>query len=88
MVAAAKGYQMILVMPSTMSLERRVMLKALGYGIHVLFSYWTLKKSLIYRAKLVLTPGEKGMKGALAKSVEILNSLNGKGYIMKVLSLY
>jgi cysteine synthase len=34
MVAAAKGYDMILVMPSTMSLERRVMLKALGVKLY------------------------------------------------------
>lgn len=48
MVAAARGYDITLVMPSTMSMERRVMLRALG-------------------ANLVLTPGEKGMKGALTK---------------------
>jgi cysteine synthase len=51
MVAAARGYEITLVMPSTMSMERRVMLRAMG-------------------ANLVLTPGEKGMKAAIAKVTE------------------
>ncbi|MFA9557913.1 cysteine synthase A [Evansella sp. AB-rgal1] len=52
-VCAAKGYDLTLVMPETMSIERRKLLKALG-------------------AKLVLTEGPKGMKGAIAKATELV----------------
>ncbi len=57
-VAAARGYRLILVMPETMSLERRKMLAFLG-------------------AELELTPGPQGMKGAIAKAEELLNTIPG-----------
>lgn len=61
LVCAAKGYKCILVMPDTMSSERRSMLKTLG-------------------AELVLTPGEKGMTGAVQKAEEIARH-NNKAFI-------
>src|SRR5450759_3751547 len=51
-VAATKGYKIILTMPETMSLERRILLAMLG-------------------AKLVLTPGSEGMKGAIARAEQL-----------------
>ncbi len=54
-VAAASGYQVILTMPETMSIERRNLLKAYG-------------------AKVVLTEGVKGMKGAIEKAQELAAS--------------
>jgi len=51
-VAASRGYPLTLVMPETMSLERRKVLKALG-------------------ARLLLTEGAKGMKGAVEAATQI-----------------
>ena len=57
-VAAARGYRLILVMPESMSMERRKMLALLG-------------------AELVLTPAEKGMKGAIAMAQDLLDRTPG-----------
>jgi cysteine synthase len=51
-VCAAKGYPLTLVMPETMSQERRTLLLLLG-------------------AQVILTPGPLGMKGAIAKAMEL-----------------
>jgi cysteine synthase len=53
-IAAAKGYPITLVMPETMSQERRTLLLLLG-------------------ADIVLTPGPLGMKGAIAKAMELIS---------------
>lgn len=52
LVAAVKGYRLLLVMPDSMSMERRRLMAAYG-------------------AELVLTPGEKGMVGAIEKAREL-----------------
>lgn len=54
-VAAAKGYRCLLVMPETMSDERRRLLRAMG-------------------ARLLLTPGERGMRGAVERAEELVAS--------------
>ena len=56
MTAAVKGYQAILVMPDTMTLERIMLLKAYG-------------------AKVILTPGEQKMPGAIRKAEALLRQI-------------
>lgn len=58
MVAAQRGYKLILTMPETMSIERR-------------------KLAAAYGAKIVLTPGAEGMKGAIAKADELHDATPG-----------
>src|ERR1700729_2802012 len=62
-VAAVKGYKLVLTMPETMSLERRVLLLAFG-------------------AEIVLTPGPRGMTGAILKAKQILANTPG-GYMLQ-----
>ncbi len=57
-VARLKGYKAVLVMPDSMSLERRNLLKAAG-------------------AELVLTPGAKGMQGAIERANELKEAIEG-----------
>ncbi|MBO9682792.1 MAG: cysteine synthase family protein, partial [Flavisolibacter sp.] len=61
LAAAVKGYKLILVMPESMSVERRKIMSAYG-------------------AEFVLTPREKGMKGAIEKAQELAKE-NPKAWI-------
>ncbi|CAA7601676.1 cysteine synthase [Acididesulfobacillus acetoxydans] len=61
MVAAARGYKLILVMPETMSVERRMLLAAYG-------------------ADCVLSPGAKGMNGAIEEAERLVRE--HPGYFM------
>jgi cysteine synthase len=58
MVAAVKGYKLVLVMPESMSVERRRLM-------------------LAYGATFDLTPREKGMKGAIERAIEIVETTPG-----------
>ncbi|MFQ3665606.1 MAG: cysteine synthase A [Sphingomonadaceae bacterium] len=58
MVAAVKGYRLVLVMPESMSLERRRLM-------------------LAYGATFDLTPRELGMKGAIARAIELVEKTPG-----------
>jgi cysteine synthase A len=58
MVAAVKGYRLVLVMPESMSLERRRLM-------------------LAYGATFDLTPREKGMKGSIARAIELVEQTPG-----------
>jgi cysteine synthase A len=58
MAAAVKGYRLVLVMPESMSLERRRLM-------------------LAYGATFDLTPREKGMKGAIERAIELVETTPG-----------
>ncbi len=58
LVAAVKGYKIILVMPESMSIERRRLMSSYG-------------------AEFVLTPREKGMKGAIERANELAKETPG-----------
>lgn len=60
MVAAMKGYNLIITMPETMSVERRKLMSCFG-------------------AKIELTPGSKGMKGAIDQANELI--ANNQNYV-------
>ena len=61
-VCAAKGYRLILTMPETMSVERRVLLRMLG-------------------AEIVLTPGPKGMPGAIGRAAELVEQYGPNAFM-------
>lgn len=60
-ICAAKGYELLLVMPESMSIERRKLLQ-------------------LYGARLLLTPAEQGMAGAVTKAEQLV-SKNPKAFM-------
>ena len=60
--AAAKGMKAVIIMPETMSVERRNLIKAYG-------------------AEIILTPGKDGMKGAIAKAMQLKEEMKN-AYIL------
>jgi cysteine synthase A len=60
-LAAARGYQCILTMPDTISLERRLLIQRFG-------------------AKILLTPSNQGMRGAINKVIELRTTLPNTWY--------
>ncbi|MBW8295505.1 cysteine synthase A [Sphingopyxis sp.] len=58
MAAAVKGYKLVLVMPESMSIERRRLM-------------------LAYGATFDLTPRDKGMKGAIERAIELVETTSG-----------
>ena len=57
-VAAARGYRLLIVMPDSMSVERRQIMQ-------------------VYGAELILTPGAKGMVGAIEKAQALAKEIPG-----------
>ena len=57
-IGAARGYRVVIVMPDSMSVERRNLMKAYG-------------------AELILTPGAKGMSGAIERAEELEKEIPG-----------
>lgn len=58
MICAERGYKLIVTMPESVSVERRMLIRALG-------------------GEIILTPGDLGMKGAIAKAKELHENTRG-----------